>query len=158
MSDYDPLVRNCVPSSSVGQAKHSPLLEDYNWQTRWLQVSLTFGVPHSASLKAALTSLRVCVQLLFGVYLLIYHQRLKLLWKRFVNQRKKEVWGLEEYKRYFSGVWSQTDLAAFQQFRLTLVMWVKNTILRGEFFWDVRAGAMGSWIWKKLVQLRSLAK
>ncbi|XP_022564367.1 uncharacterized protein LOC111208966 [Brassica napus] len=37
-------------------------------------------------------------------------------------------------------------------------MWVKNTILRGETFWDVRAVAVGSWIWKKLLELRPLAK
>ena len=38
------------------------------------------------------------------------------------------------------------------------VMWVKNTILRGESFWDVRAGAVRSWIWKKLLELRPLAQ
>ena len=38
------------------------------------------------------------------------------------------------------------------------VMWVKNTILSEESFWDVRAGVVGSWIWKKLLELRPLAK
>ncbi|KAL0805247.1 hypothetical protein Bca101_097738 [Brassica carinata] len=38
------------------------------------------------------------------------------------------------------------------------VKWMKQTILRGESFWDAKAGAVGSWIWKKLLQLRPLAK
>ena len=38
------------------------------------------------------------------------------------------------------------------------VQWVKQIILRGEFFWDARVGAVGSWVWKKLLQLRPLAK
>ena len=38
------------------------------------------------------------------------------------------------------------------------VQWVKQIILRGESFWDARVGAVGSWIWKKLLQLRPLAK
>ena len=38
------------------------------------------------------------------------------------------------------------------------VQWVKQTILRGESFWDARVGAVGSWVWKKLLQLRPLAK
>lgn len=40
------------------------------------------------------------------------------------------------------------------------IMWVEKyyTVLRGESFWDVKARAVGSWIWKKLLQLRPLAK
>ena len=38
------------------------------------------------------------------------------------------------------------------------VQWMKQTILQGDSFWDARVGAVGSWVWKKLLQLRPLAK
>ncbi|KAL0715541.1 hypothetical protein Bca4012_064863 [Brassica carinata] len=34
----------------------------------------------------------------------------------------------------------------------------EQVILRGDFFWDAREGGMGSWIWKKLLHLRPIAK
>lgn len=36
--------------------------------------------------------------------------------------------------------------------------WVKHYILRNESFWDVRDTGLGSWIWRKLLKLRTLAK
>lgn len=36
--------------------------------------------------------------------------------------------------------------------------WVKQTLLRGVSFWDVKEGSTGSWVWKKLLQLRPVAQ
>lgn len=36
--------------------------------------------------------------------------------------------------------------------------WVKQTFLRGISFWDVREASTGSWVWKKLLQLRPVAQ
>ncbi|XP_009119170.2 uncharacterized protein LOC103844146 [Brassica rapa] len=38
------------------------------------------------------------------------------------------------------------------------VDWMKKYILRNESFWDVRDTGLGSWVWRKLLKLRHLAK
>ena len=38
------------------------------------------------------------------------------------------------------------------------VLWVKRMLLCGSSFWDVREGVSGSWVWRKLLQLRHIAK
>ena len=53
---------------------------------------------------------------------------LKLIWRRFTDS--ESLWG----------------------------KWVKQTLLRGVSFWDVKEGSTGSWVWKKLLQLRPVAQ
>lgn len=36
--------------------------------------------------------------------------------------------------------------------------WVRQTLLRDVFFWDAREGLTGSWVLKKLLQLRPIAQ
>ena len=38
------------------------------------------------------------------------------------------------------------------------VSWVKQYILRRESFWDVRDTVLGSWVWRKVLKLRTLVK
>lgn len=38
------------------------------------------------------------------------------------------------------------------------VKWVNQVLLRNNSFWDAREGTAGSWVWRKLLQLRPLAK
>ncbi|KAG2247781.1 hypothetical protein Bca4012_089028 [Brassica carinata] len=36
--------------------------------------------------------------------------------------------------------------------------WVKKYLLRGETFWDAKDTGLGSWVWRKLLRLKPLAK
>lgn len=36
--------------------------------------------------------------------------------------------------------------------------WARHYLLRGETFWDARDTGLGSWVWRKLLQLKPLAK
>lgn len=36
--------------------------------------------------------------------------------------------------------------------------WVKNHLLHQESFWDIKDTGLGSWVWRKLLQLRATAK
>lgn len=36
--------------------------------------------------------------------------------------------------------------------------WAKHYLLRGESFWDVKDTGLGSWVWRKLLKLKPLAK
>lgn len=38
------------------------------------------------------------------------------------------------------------------------VAWVKRYLLKQVSFWDVRDTSVGSWVWRKLLKLRPLAK
>lgn len=38
------------------------------------------------------------------------------------------------------------------------VDWVRKYLMRNESFWDIRDTGLGSWIWRKLLRLRCLAK
>ena len=49
-------------------------------------------------------------------------------------------------------------MASFQQPNLSLGLMGEADYTTRESFWDARVGAVGSWIWKKLLQLRQFAK
>ncbi|KAG2308471.1 hypothetical protein Bca52824_028219 [Brassica carinata] len=36
--------------------------------------------------------------------------------------------------------------------------WVRKHLVRQESFWDIRDTGLGSWVWRKLLQLRPIAK
>ena len=36
--------------------------------------------------------------------------------------------------------------------------WVKHYLLHGETFWDAKETGQSSWIWRKLLRLKPLAK
>lgn len=46
----------------------------------------------------------------------------------------------------------------FTQSSSLWVMWVKQYLIRDDSFWDVRDTGLGSWMWRKLLQVRPLAK
>lgn len=81
----------------------------------------------------------------------------KVAWEEVCKTKQEEGLGVQKLNDVSEVFALKLIWRLFSNSDSLWVAWVKQVILQGDSFWDAREGGMGSWIWKKLLHLRSMA-
>ena len=84
-------------------------------------------------------------------------QKAKVSWEDFCCPKEEGGLGIRKLRDTSKVFALNLIWRLFTQLQSLWISWTKHYLLKYSSFWDVKEGMKGSWIWRKLLQLRPLA-
>lgn len=82
----------------------------------------------------------------------------KVAWKEVCNPMQEGGLGIRSITEVAKVFSLRLIWRIFNESQSLWVDWVRHFLLRSESFWDIRDTGLGSWVWRKMLKMRTLAK